>query len=78
MAIRTNYNAENKQTQATEQQSERSDGSDESESELLKEGKPRAWRETSGPEIGTTGCQKTVAGRGFSVRDEGWKGQAGY
>lgn len=53
MVIRTNYNAENKQTQATEQQSERSDGSDESESELLKEVKPRAWRETSGPEIGT-------------------------
>ena len=53
MAIRTNYNAENKQTQATEQQSERSDGSDESESELLKEVKPRAWRETSGPKIGT-------------------------
>ena len=53
MAICTNYNVENKQTQATEQQSVRSDGSDELESELLKEVKPRAWRETSGPEIST-------------------------
>lgn len=42
-----------KKTHATEQQSERSDGSDESESEHLKKVKPRAWRETSGPEIGT-------------------------
>ena len=39
--------------QATEQQSERFDGSDELESELLKKFKPRAWRETSGPKIGT-------------------------